>query len=100
MPLVCSPVVVDFFDKNYEKLVFDKDKPQKISSLLRPDSSLIKENLHSILDKEGEYADFLYAIEESICHEYLNNNKISDKKIVTFLKRFSSNLDAKIDFFK
>ncbi|MBS3123578.1 tetratricopeptide repeat protein [Candidatus Woesearchaeota archaeon] len=70
-----------------------------ISALLKKDDPLISENLKSIIDKEERYASFLYAIEESVTYEYLQNNKIKDKEIIGHLKFLLKNINSSIDLF-
>ena len=70
-----------------------------ISTLLKEDDPLISENLKSIIDKEEKYAPFLYAIEESVAHEYLQNNKLKDKEIIDYLKFLLKNINSSIESF-
>lgn len=71
-----------------------------ITNLLKPASKLVEQNLKTILDKEEDYALFLYSIEESVVHEYLKNNKLKDKSLIGYLKSFAKNIDKKRDFFE
>ena len=70
-----------------------------ISALLKKDDPLISEQLKSIIDKEEGYASFLYAIEESVAHEYLQNNKIKDKEIINYLKFLLKNINSSVEVF-
>lgn len=71
----------------------------KITTLLKPDSKVIQENLKSILDKEENYAEFLFAIEETVTNEFLSNKKIKDKTIINHLKHFLKNIDEDMSYF-
>ncbi|MEA3514962.1 MAG: hypothetical protein U9R34_05780 [Nanoarchaeota archaeon] len=73
---------------------------KKIIDLLKPDSKIVAENLKTILDKEQEYAEFLFAIENCVLDEFLNNRSIKDKEIIHYLKHFLDNLDKDEDYFE
>lgn len=73
---------------------------KKIIDQLKPDSKIVLDNLKTILDKEQEYADFLYVIERCVLDEFLNNKSIKDKEIIHYLKHFLENLDKDEDYFE
>lgn len=68
----------------------------KICDLLKSDSKAIVQHVKTLMGREDEYSDYLYAIERSVAEEFLENSKLADKDVIAALDNVSKNLDKEI----
>ena len=69
-----------------------------LGKLLRENTDTIK-HLKSLLDKEGEYENFLGAVEFSIGENFIQNRKLKDKDVIIMLKNLKKNYLQYLNFF-
>lgn len=76
-----------------------KDEFVPLGNLLKEDNDSVKQ-IKTLFNREGDYEDYLGAIEFTIANYFLENRNLKDKDVENAVKNIRKNYMQEIDFFE